>query len=228
VLAFLLLTACGDRIVETLNETVDGSSLNGVRVVQVDGRLDIRAKETTDVTVTARLRSSQDPDEEIDLSDTDDSDFVADDLDLAATDDAVMTLVADGDLARVEATIGDDVPDGYWFDVKIVVPQHMYADIAGVSRDIKTRDMTGVTIADEAGSIYVRDVSGDVAIADGSGSISIKDVDGDVYVTDGDGGIVIKHVTGDVTVDDGKGAVTTVDVDGTRNVNSESGRVRDK
>ena len=222
------LFACNDRLVDSSTSTLSTSDVTQVRITAVTGALRVIGKSVDTVQVTARLRTSLDTEAEIDLSDTDDTGFFADDVDQFAIDNGTVDTFTEAGDARVSAVLSDDVLSDYWYDVKVVMPLGLPVVVTGVSREVRVVGTAGAAITDDGGTIVVRNIDGDVAVTDEGGSINIVNVTGDVYVVDGDGSVVIKHVTGSATVEDGAGQVITNDVDGAVNVTSESGRVLDK
>ncbi|MBT3221269.1 MAG: hypothetical protein HN348_19475, partial [Proteobacteria bacterium] len=102
VIAALLLSGCGDRVVETYDISLFASSLNMLEVQGVDGRLRIYGQGQAEVKAQVSLRAENSIDEEQDIvTDSDSEEFIADDLDGWAMDALDFKLFGEGGAAKL-------------------------------------------------------------------------------------------------------------------------------
>ncbi|UZR92957.1 carboxypeptidase-like regulatory domain-containing protein [Chondrinema litorale] len=75
--------------------------------------------------------------------------------------------------------------------------------------DIHSSDSVTLTVKDNSGKVYVRDVGGKAKIIDTSGGIDIRDVSGEVIIDDRSGGIDAYGIQENLSVKDRSGQINT-------------------
>jgi len=92
-------------------------------------------------------------------------------------------------------------------DLKLEVPLGMAAMIRDGSGPAEITGLGSLGVQDGSGSLYIRDIQGDLLVEDGSGELEISGIRGSVEVEDGSGELSIEDVTGSVVLSDGSGSV---------------------
>ncbi|ADT69995.1 hypothetical protein [Pseudoalteromonas sp. SM9913] len=127
-------------------------------------------------------------------------------------------------VVTVPNTLNLDINDGSG-DI-IINAMQSNIDVKDGSGNIDINSAKNLNIDDGSGSIYVKNVVGDLALNDGSGSIDIDNVSGNVAIEDGSGGITIKHINGAVTVDDNSGDMLIEHIGSSVTIEDGSGDIR--
>ena len=95
----------------------------------------------------------------------------------------------------------------------VEVPEWMLVDIDHQDGRIDVSNVSGLSIYDDSGDIYVDNIFGDVDINDDSGDMQLRNIDGNVWILDDSGQIDVRQVDGEVAVEeDGSGDLYVRDV----------------
>lgn len=149
------------------------------------------------------------------------------DVHFADPDDIDLTLVRQGDNARLVSRMRRDSGRNGWARIDLVVrmPADMALDLEDNSGELDIRGLNSrILLKDGSGELRIRGASS-VILEDGSGGLIVEDVSGDVFIEDGSGDIHVSNVGGTVTVDDGSGDINVNGAGGLDIIDDGSGDV---
>lgn len=182
---------------ESRNLELDGAGIGELRIGAGAGSLDVTGTDGDRIVVHATIRVDENDDDEARR-------IIESGLEL--------TLVRDGDVARLDAGFGRIMSVDASVDLDVRIPAGMDLTIDDSSGSITVNEIRGyLRIDDGSGSIRAIDIGG-ASIDDGSGSIEISGSEGDIEIIDGSGSISVRAVSGSVVVDDGSGSIRISDV----------------
>ena len=111
-------------------------------------------------------------------------------------------------------------------DLTIEVPEYLSLAIDDGSGTIYIKNVNGdIMLDDGSGSVEIFNAGGKIKIDDGSGSLDLRHIGGSVYIEDGSGSILCDDIQGDCVIDDGSGDLTVMNVTGDVTIDDSSGSI---
>lgn len=187
---------------ETRDFTLDASGVNTVDIQAGAGSLEVHgSKDARAISVTAIIQVPENEEKARKIIEK----------------NMVLSLERNGDSAVLNGyfeSSGWGWHDSPGIRLEVELPERMALKIDDGAGSIKIRDVSGdIRVEDGSGSLHMTNVGGDIVIVDGSGSLFVDGVGGSISIDDGSGSITVKNVRGSVVVDDGSGGISVTDVD---------------
>ena len=207
--ASVLLAGCSEaREVRRYQASFDAEGLDELVFSHGEGDLVVRGDpERRDIEVDARLRTGRPGHRH--------------DAEAEHRVELVMAAPTAG-TGELRFTTGP-LPDGYFLDVEVAVPDSLALTIDDGSGDLVISNVGDLLLDDGSGDAVVENVAGSATITDGSGALVVRGVEEYATVNDDSGDLVVDGVGRDVVVDDGSGDLVVRDVGGDVSVADGSG-----